>query len=268
MIRKTFITFAAALLAVMLMGTNDARAFLIDGFGDTQLGTGLGAILLTGDGNSNTGTCDSVVAGTATVAECTSDNLSAPASIVVTDTDFTGTTVTRTLRAIISDDSGNTSLGVIVGVSGVGGKYSLGVNPDFTAEAFIDWSFSSDVDFSIFSALQIIIDIVSLDLVGIEIEFTLCDGGACGIATTGALAMSGSQIVAFNIGDMCTDVGNLGGSCSMINFASVHVLGVTDVDLQLDLVAIIPEPATLALFGIGLLGLGFMSRRRRPLNRA
>ena len=248
MIRKTFVTFAAALLAVMLLGTNDARALLIDGFGDTQ-----GPVTATSD--SGDATC--------VTAPCTASDL----DTTVTDTDLSN--VLRDISVDITDDGAAFAQTLVATVDGGLSKYTHSQGTDIQGTSTIFWTFD-DFDISGLTSVALIVDVLAKDLPSTgsdgSIEITLFTdfGGSVESATLSSGDLpSGAQIASYTIGDFLTE----NGSLVLTKFDALELKIIGDfvaLDMSLDLVAI-AEPATLALFGIGLLGLGFLSRRRKRL---
>ncbi len=75
-------------------------------------------------------------------------------------------------------------------------------------------------------------------------------------------ATNGEQMV--NVGKL-TDVLYLGapGKIQVGNYLLGHEFSLAGVDITVDETQPIPEPSTLAMFGLGLLGFGFYMRRRK-----
>lgn len=244
MIKIMTVLFAAMFSMAMLLGANDAHAFLLDGFGDDQATS-----QAEGDGIANGGTCAN--------PGCTATD----GPMAITDTDLTN--ATRTLTIVMTDDNGGTAhadVEVLTDLSG--SRLTHSQDDGVEATTTVDWAFAAE-DFSVLTSMSLVVDVISADVPLATIAFTLCNGGDCYTITSAALG-TGAQSVSFDLATYCI-AANI-ADCTGIDSAQLVIDGSVDsLDMSIDFVGTVPEPATLALFGFGLLGFGVLFRRRRQV---
>ena len=123
-----------------------------------------------------------------------------------------------------------------------------------TGTSKVTWDWASAVDLS--GLIAVVIDVLSVDLPGASLEFTLCSGAACSsdsFALPNVVGTYGWQITNF--------IGT--ADLTMIDSAMLMIDGslVEDLDVAIDFVQV-PEASVLGLFGLSLIGLGLAARRR------
>ncbi|MDT8426303.1 MAG: PEP-CTERM sorting domain-containing protein [Methyloprofundus sp.] len=123
-------------------------------------------------------------------------------------------------------------------------------NGSFIYEA----SMGGSVDFSMYSMISFD---YAADLAGAVVQFTFA-GSTTDIITSGVLASTGTSAPS-NLTGASATFGP--GNYSAITRIQMDILGVSDLDFTIDNVTAVPEPGTMALLGLGLIGFAFRSRK-------
>jgi hypothetical protein len=211
----------------------EASAVLIDGFGD-DLPTTLVATLP-----------DGVV-----------DNLPGQS---ITDTGLTNTTVTRVIEVettVANTNAKRTSVSV------AGGEYSHVQDSQTKGRSKITYTFSGPATVDLSSGVAIRIQVNFADLPGGKIDITLIDSSSNTSTQSVAIPVVGGTDPPVIVSQLLSDF-DPPVSLGTVKNIMVEIDGtaVEGLDVDIDFIET-PEPATLGVLGIGLLGLGFMARRR------
>jgi len=213
---------AATIAATLALSASSAQALLFDGFGDSQ--------------------------GPATATAGAPSDSNGP--MAITDTELPAP-VTRTIEVTQTGGPGDVT-GRVFG--GAPGFYSHSQDTLTTGTSKVTWNWASAIDLS--GLMAVVIDVLSVDLPGASLSFTLCSGAACSsdsFALPNVIGTYGWQIASFaGTADL-----------TMIDSAMLMIDGsrVEDLDVAIDFVQV-PEASVLGLFGLSLIGLGLAARRR------
>lgn len=176
-----------------------------------------------------------------------SGSLAANADPILGQIDLSGTEVT------VDYNADGDAVGLSFGLEGVsfvmpGGTGTFAAIPDFTTVSFANFLFSDETIVPLWTLS------FSNDLGETFVEFSFnVDNFTVAVAGSG-LIISGTGML------FATDYEATSGSFS---FSTSSCADCSSFTWSSNAAATVPEPGTLALFGIGLLGLGLTSRRRR-----
>lgn len=228
---KRLLAYTTMAALPMLMAPS-AHALLIDGFGDDQ-------------------------------AEISSNFTTGPVSsgaLVITDTDLpAGATRTLEVEKTTGDANNNT-----IDMEVTGGKLHVNQAANTGGEATSLWSGFGTVDFTNGALLSLVISFLDQGLpAGIDVALTLFEGGG---SETVSKHFANDSAAPMDVAYMFTGAGI---DLSQIDQIELLVDGSAslgaDVSFELlESITAVPEPLTLALFGIALVAQGVARRPRRP----
>lgn len=258
---KTITTLAVAGVMTVVLGAHDARALLIDHFADTDVLT----TSVTGTFEKDNAVASPILGGTRNIEiDLTT---SCPSILDCLQVAVDGGGVDQLFFALSPSEQG--TLKVTWGVSTGGAGDALVANDAIAPGIGGVSDGTGGVDLTDGGTSDVLRVQFSFSDLGGNLQFILTDGS--GFIATGDMALP-VGLVAGTL-DVFLSLDCVDFSCSNPGFDFTDILnimmfnntGVAGRDWEIHFVDTtrIPEPATLALFGMGLLGFGLLSRRRR-----
>ena len=218
-----------AVAGMLAFGASSANAFLFDGFGDVQVKSE-----------------DYVDGGTGTTGGL----------VAVTDTDLSNNQRQLTANCLVGC---NSTPGLEEGVEIFVNSGLLHFNSATTSgTGLVEWFFDA-TDITGLLGGNIQVNIFDNDNGG-DLDLTLIDTAAKTATLSWSFAPLFTGLQNVSLAGLVIEAGF---DTTMVNEGSLLLTGNSKLDVEIDFIQQVSEPAALGLFGLGLIGLGIATRRRK-----